>query len=283
MKITTYIQKSIEIDGLPKHNNKVIALYSDGGCDYLTAEEMQEHIDKDKYFGGGRLRKIYYWLEKAPVVEQEIKTEEEFLSPYIQKTEPSFGEGFSYVNPNDAIWAMKEYASQSQPASLKNKSAKDIWENLLSDEQRKEIISAIEDTPSLNHKTTLSEQGTRKLLEEASYLLSTAVSIFNGSTGLEHNGEDRYMKFVNLADKIQAVLDCSTLESVQSFTKKKVNWISISKPPEDDKEYICCGEDWAGYPMFTAKYDPEKKEWYTMNGNKRMRQFPTHYSFKNQV
>ena len=59
----TYKQISVN-DRLPTHNNKVIIIFQDGGCDYMTTQEIKEHFEKDKYLGGGRLRNIDFWLEK---------------------------------------------------------------------------------------------------------------------------------------------------------------------------------------------------------------------------
>ena len=57
---------------------------------------------------------------------------------------------------------------------------------------------------------------------------------------------------------------------------KSTEWISIKeKLPNDKQEYICYGEDWCGYPIFSAIYD--EQGWYIMNGKRRMRQFPTHW------
>ncbi len=55
-------------------------------------------------------------------------------------------------------------------------------------------------------------------------------------------------------------------------------WISVKTSlPSDEKEYTCYGEDWAGYKFFKAIYDQIKKEWYIMQGESRMKQFPTHW------
>lgn len=53
--------------------------------------------------------------------------------------------------------------------------------------------------------------------------------------------------------------------------------INICTFSSDEKEYTCYGEDWAGYKFFKAIYDQIKKEWYIMQGESRMKQFPTHW------
>ena len=53
-------------------------------------------------------------------------------------------------------------------------------------------------------------------------------------------------------------------------------WISIKDAlPPDKREYLCYGEDWCGYHVFSAIYD--EQGWHIMNGKSRMRQFPTHW------
>jgi hypothetical protein len=63
-----------------------------------------------------------------------------------------------------------------------------------------------------------------------------------------------------------------------------MEWIKITdKLPQDDKEYTCYGEDWCGHPFFKAIYDAIKMEWYIIEGKRRMRQFPTHWSVGEKV
>lgn len=61
-----------------------------------------------------------------------------------------------------------------------------------------------------------------------------------------------------------------------STENEAVDWISVKdRLPTDSKTYTCYGEDWCGYPIFSAIHDEDG--WYIMNGEKRMRQFPTHW------
>ena len=59
----------------------------------------------------------------------------------------------------------------------------------------------------------------------------------------------------------------------------ETDWIKITDNnlPQDNKEHICYGEDYMGYPVFSAIYDFLLKEWYIIEGRTRFKQFPTHY------
>lgn len=186
---------------ISKATSEVIQLYHSRKC-----EEAGSEVSSQKIFNGA-------WWVSLIEAEKLLASKQSQLEAKDKRIEDLCKELNQYSeNYAKAVSSLQDSKAEIEKLKESNEEYLDGNNNLriINDQLKSQLQEAKAKAESSN-----------KLLENASYWLSSAVDIFNGSSGLNTGKEDKYCKMVECCDRIQEFINKEIQQSPNTPTHGK--------------------------------------------------------------